>query len=405
MRLVEMMNTSMAETPEYTYHENATPEWLKGPCPRTDNFTSPSWNWFLCISVINTPLASFLDRYVTPMWLVIGFVGNIITMKIWSHRRMKHINTSALYLTVLASTDLLLLFLYIQRYLHFTWGLPTIDVPIWCPTFFVFYMFAQYMSPLLVFGFTTERFVSIVKPFKSERFSRHQRAPKEIFAIAIFAFGLSLPQAHGWVYKDSACGGSQTKFFEYWTWITDVLLFCVVPIATFFLNLFVLRVAAKASELRRESTLGHYENDSLSARSLSRRSRIRPSTVTLLCISFYRIFTTLPVAILFALQFSVPEGSYDIPVYEMGSDSQWRDYFSWYTAKTIIDTIGLSQYSCNIFIYLLTARHFRHEFVNTFRITACCGPEKKPGSFHRHTFLTNGGGYGGASTRITETDM
>ncbi|XP_060079043.1 probable G-protein coupled receptor 139 [Ylistrum balloti] len=400
MRSIEMMNTSLVAAPGYSYHENATPEWLKGPCPRTDNFTSPSWNWFLCISVINTPLASFLDRYVTPMWLVIGFVGNIITMKIWSHRRMKHINTSALYLTALAATDLLLLFLYIQRYLHFTWGLPTIDVPVWCPTFFVFYMFAQYMSPLLVFGFTTERFVSIVRPFKSERFSRHHRAPKEIIAIALFAFGLSLPQAHGWVYKDSACGGSQTKFFEYWTWITDVLLFCVVPIATFFLNMFVLKVASKATKVRRESTC-RQENDSLR----SRRSKIAPSTVTLLCISFYRIFTTLPVAILFALQFSVPEGSYHVPVYEMSLDPQWRDYFSWYTAKTIIDTIGLSQYSCNIFIYLMTARHFRHEFINTFRITACCGPAEKPGSFHRHTFLTNGAGYGGASTRITETDM
>jgi hypothetical protein len=49
----------------------------------------------------------------------------------------------------------------------------------------------------LVFGFTCERFVSIIRPFKSERFSRHSRAPKEVACLTIFAFLVSLGQITG----------------------------------------------------------------------------------------------------------------------------------------------------------------------------------------------------------------
>ena len=360
------------------------------PCSKETNFV----NWYICVSLIHNKEALYVDRYITPIWYVIGFVGNILTIKIWSYRRMKRVNNSALYLVVLALTDLMFLFLHVSVDLRYAWGIPTLDVPVWCPLFFVLFMFSQYMSPLLVFGFTMERFISITKPFNSERFSRYRRARLEIFLICAFAIAMSAPQAHGWKYGEleKECIGSGTEFFAIWSWVSDYLIFGGFPIATLVLNILVLRTASKASIIRQE-TLCRVENDSTRLHNHKRSTKLTPSTLTLVCISFYRIFTTLPVCVVFALQFVWRYGDPTIPIPNMSEDPQWQAYFRWNTIKKIIDEVGMSQYSCNIFIYLLTAKKFRYEFCRMFRAIHTCTKQthKESVSRHQSTMLSSNG--------------
>ncbi|KAK3098759.1 hypothetical protein FSP39_022840 [Pinctada imbricata] len=320
------------------------------------------YEWYNCVIDLYASSSVVIDRYITPVWYVIGILGNSLILKVWI-RRMKRASVVTSYLTVLAMSDLLLLLLHILVELKFAWNIRTIDAPAWCQVIFVFYMFAQYMSPMLIVGFTLERFISIAMPFKSERFSKRNRAPIEICAITILGIALSIPQIFGWTFKDGNCLGSNSSFFADWTWFSDILVFCILPILSFLLNILVVLFAKRSMNQRKVTaplSSSHHSKSSF-------KTNLRVSTITLLCVSFYRIFTVLPVAIIFALQFKIPMGDMSMPVSQMKYDKTWNNYFSYLIAKKIIDEIGLTQYSCNVFIYLATVNHFRRDVLKMFR--------------------------------------
>ena len=323
---------------------------------------------YLCIALNVAPASVYIDRFVTPIWYIIGIIGNGLTIKIWS-RRMRR-STSAMYLTILAITDLFLILLHILMELKFAWNISSLDARGWCQIFFMLYMFNQYMSPLLILGFTLERFISIALPFKSDRFARFNRAPIEISVLSFVALLLSIPQLFGWEFIGKDCQGTETySFFSTWSWISDILIFCIFPITSLILNIFVIKVVKNSLKLRRQSAPSFY-SASTSLRKSGKHyvTRIHISTLTLLCISFYRIITIIPVAIIFILQFVINHGDMNLPVYKIAQDSQWQAYFRFITAKKVIDEFGLSQYSCNIFIYLATAKYFRHELNRNVRV-------------------------------------
>ena len=85
------------------------------------------------------------------------------------------------------------------------------------------------------------------------------------------------------------------------------------------------------------------------------------ATVTLLAVSFYLIFTTLPVTVCYALQFSFSEGPMDLTLEEMSENAKWQRHFNFYAIRKIIEEIGMSHYACNFFIYILTGKLFRLE--------------------------------------------
>ncbi|XP_022330457.2 mu-type opioid receptor-like [Crassostrea virginica] len=346
---------------------NNTTEVEDDLCPHTGVIS-----WYSCVFELYAPTAIFVDKYVSPVLYFIGLFGNLLTIKIWS-RRIRKTNTSALYLTVLAISDLLLLALHCVMELQFTWGVSTLNKPLWCPAFFVFYMFAQYMSPLLIMGFTLERFISIAIPFKGERFSRRNRGVAEVIVIIVFSVLLAVPQIFGWtVPSDGECQGTGLEFFATWIWVSDILVFCVFPIISLVLNILVINAVSRSVKLRRD-TAPSFELNGLNSKLLKNRpkehsrSRIRVSTVTLLCVSFYRLFTVIPVAIIFALQYRIPPGDEKLSVTDIGKDSTWKTFFNYFTAKKMIDEVGLSQYSCNFFLYYMTANYFRNEVCRLLR--------------------------------------
>lgn len=56
---------------------------------------------------------STMDRYVTPIWYVIGVPGNVIAYVVWIQTRMRH--SSGCYLAALAFDEGIFLLLQVQR--------------------------------------------------------------------------------------------------------------------------------------------------------------------------------------------------------------------------------------------------------------------------------------------------
>lgn len=109
------------------------------------------------IYAVYAPASSLVDRYVTPVWYAVGFPGNLLAFAVWIRPRMRH--SSGCYLAALAAADFLFLLLHLVFEMQSAWGLRTLNAPVICEAFPVFFLALQYLSPLLVLAFTVERSV------------------------------------------------------------------------------------------------------------------------------------------------------------------------------------------------------------------------------------------------------
>jgi len=81
------------------------------------------------------------------------------------------------------------------------------------------------------------------------------------------------------------------------------------------------------------------------------KSRSSATTFTLLVVSFYLIFTTLPVTVFYALYLTFPEGDPTITDPEArAADPAWRRFIVYSNIRTVVEEIGLSHYACNFSI-------------------------------------------------------
>ena len=114
----------------------------------------------------HAPYAMLVNKYVTPVWYVVGLIGNVISALFWSSQRVRTCNTAAVYLTCLALADFSYLALHVFYELENPWLVHTLNVAGWCQLWNGLYMAAQYFCVFLVCAFTIERFLSVCHPFK-----------------------------------------------------------------------------------------------------------------------------------------------------------------------------------------------------------------------------------------------
>ena len=149
-------------------------------------------------------------------------------------------------------------------------------------------------------------------------------------------------------------GGSRSLWAIY-SWITDLLIFGVVPIIILVLN---LRVIVETNKIKRS------EKKMLcltKGQKIQRKSGASATTFMLLAVSFYLIFTTLPVTILYVLNIVFPVGAPTLSHDDIRSDAVWQRHLAFNTIRTIVERLCISHYACNFYIYLLTGRVFRRE--------------------------------------------
>ncbi len=312
------------------------------------------------------PVALHVDRCITPIWYVVGTTGNLLSAFIWTQKRMRSNNSSAIYLATLAITDTLFLLLHILMELKYAWDIQTLNYPGICEGSFVLYLMAQYSSPLLVLGFTVERYIAICHPFKKEKFCTTSRAIKVVVGLVLTSLALCLIQSYFWTYmhdlkqctiRATALKGGHVSFWSIWTWTTEMLIFMAVPVVILIFNILVIREVRRISRAGQAVIPGQSNPGSAS----------RATTVMLLSVSFYVIFTTLPATIVYAL--NVNEGDNTLTDSQIKQDPVWNNYLVYLTARKIIEEICLSHYACNFFLYLITGVHFRAALLE---LSGCC---------------------------------
>lgn len=306
-------------------------------------------------------------RVVYIIWYIIGLIGNTVSFKLWTLPRMRKLNSSALYLVSISFCDITYQTCHVFFYLKYYWGMASIGFPGLCQLWNIVNLIPQYASQLLVFGFTVERLISILRPFQGERFSKHQRAPKEIAFIFVFVIILAVPQGIFWTVD---YGGfcdirfDMLNIYGIWSVITESLVFLVVPTATLILNVILLK---KASDSLRKHRARNTDTATLS-RVHNKGTTTKPATKTLLCISFFRILTQLPVSVTFTLHnFDTFSFGRIMPLAEMTNDPQKIAFLRYWGTRMLFEIFGASHHALSVFIFYASTKQFRNELGNLLR--------------------------------------
>jgi len=69
----------------------------------------------VCGAQVHNPTALLLDRAITPVWYIVGIIGNTLSACVWLQRRMWSSNSSAVYLATISIADLIFLLLHILQ--------------------------------------------------------------------------------------------------------------------------------------------------------------------------------------------------------------------------------------------------------------------------------------------------
>ena len=312
---------------------------------------------------IAAPELLVVDRLLTPIWYFIGVIGNSINAKIWLSRKVRKSNSSAIYLGSIAIVHLVFIFLHVWAELLQAWGLRTYDRPYLCEIYMVFYITPQYLAPILILGFTVERYIAVNHPFLKEKYCTVKRAAIVVLILTIIAVMMALCQGYVWTYNEMAymcqIRDEATAFYVSWTWFSETLIFFIVPVTVLVFNIMVIM------EIKRINKFGSgFGQD-------SGRSSNQTSTITLLSVSFYLICTLLPATIVYTIQLSIPTGDFATPPEQWATDPSWRSYLIYYHIRRIVEEICFSNYSCYVFIYYITSGYFQEEVKRILKLDKC----------------------------------
>ncbi len=132
------------------------------------------------------PVVTLFNKYVTPVWYVIGFPSNAISFIVWIQPRMRP--SSGCYLTALALADFIFLILQLCYELQSTWNVRLLTYPVICQGFPVFFYASQYLSPLLVLGksfFSVHRSTSTLFDLRLRRCCHQHRTHRRLYFTCV----------------------------------------------------------------------------------------------------------------------------------------------------------------------------------------------------------------------------
>ncbi|XP_013388409.1 probable G-protein coupled receptor 139 isoform X2 [Lingula anatina] len=311
---------------------------------------------------VHLPLKITLEQWVPIVYYIFGLSGNFLAFIVWIQRRMQH--SSGCYLAALALSDLCFLLLHMLYEIHYIWGHKVFNANGACQIFAIVFMWTQHMSPMFVLAFTIERYLAVCHPFKRDKICTKSLAIKVIVSITVVCLLIDGMQGYFWTYVSKAddCDvrgetliGGVGSVWSVWSWVTEILIFAVVPLLVLIFNILVIHEARKLSE-----------NEKIQLQSRKGR-RTSTTTFMLLAVSFFLIFTTLPVTIVYNLYAVFQQGDPTLSDEEIHLDQKWQAHLKYTAIKTLVQYFGMAHYACNFYIYCITGKMFRKELVLIFK--------------------------------------
>ncbi|CAH8857987.1 unnamed protein product [Trichobilharzia szidati] len=191
------------------------------------------------------PTILYISRTFILIWLISGLFGNFVSFLIWTSKEQRRKNSSAIYLAALALTDFILILLLINYDLETSWcirGISTINGI--CQIYQCLFIFTQFYSIVLVFGFTLERYLAVCFPFKRLKLCTTKRALIAVVILSLFVIGPMLFQIVLWNYENGECQMRMDialdRRIQTLISVQEIVFSLVIPLATLVFNILVL---------------------------------------------------------------------------------------------------------------------------------------------------------------------
>ena len=290
----------------------------------------------------------------SPILLVLGSVGNILSIAVMTRRSLRE-TTARLLLIILAFADLLNLYSGLLRHwVRVAFGVDVRELSnASCKIHIYVVYFAVHFESWLLVIITIERFVAVFFPHKSRIFFTQQRA---VMAVSFIAVVLLLLNAHffwtTFMAYDELGGYCDYKpfFDEAWVWI-DLFLASLGPFAVMItLNCAIAYKLHQHRKYRREQCVSQRPSE-------ARQSRL---TIMLLSVSVTFFITTLPLCIHLILVNGI---------FLEVTDPQTIASIS--LSFAICSILAYTNNSINFFLYCMGGQRFRRELVGMCSCRCC----------------------------------
>lgn len=294
-------------------------------------------------NVTTSPLEDAIDYtpsvwiFVGPFLLVLGSVGNFLTIVVITCRRTLRSSPWAVYLVLLAIADLSVLYTgLLGNIILATLGINVFTISdLTCKfgCFFTFY--AEQVESWILVQLSIERLFAVYWPLTYSTFYTRSKAG---LGVAISALVLMFPNLHWfWMYglevsslasNNKTCRAIDVKYHDFvlgvWSWV-DLILCSLLPfILMLVINLaIIIQVKCKLHDSLRSS------------------SQMNNMTLTLIIVTFTFFLLTAPLALYTAMHPDVVN----------------------VVLKDTFQIMNYSNYAINFLLYCMTAPKFRKELV------------------------------------------
>ncbi|CAL8123658.1 unnamed protein product [Orchesella dallaii] len=306
----------------------------------------------------------WVQRVLVPIVIIIGVLGNAVTIYILTRRPMR--SSTNVYLTALAVSDLLfLLFSFSMSWRHYPF-INTIWFYWWYTPFGLWMTDASSSTSVwLIVSFTIERYIAVCHPMRGKVFCTEERAFRVAIAVYLICFAVTAStmfewraaiapnQTNAWnetIYTlESTEFGDNTTYRLVYHWFTTVffVLLPVVILAIF--NFFLIHAVRKSRNVRKVMT-----NQMSSVRQVQIMRQENRITLILIVVVIVFLICQLPTALVLIYT--------SIHVVQVNSveDNVLRGL------GNIFNLLVATNAACNFLLYTALSDKYRKYFCNFF---------------------------------------
>lgn len=326
----------------------------------------------------------WVQRVLVPLIMVIGVIGNTITIVIMTRRRMRSSTNN--YLASLAIFDMLyLIFIFVLSFAQY----PNLNEPkyhyywtLW-PVSLMITDACSNSSVWLTVTFTIERFIVVSHPIKGKAICTESRSRKVVFCVVLICFTYTLPTPFEWLVIEKLNPetnstilvpslsdlGRNTVYKSIYYWLTAALFVFVPLLLLFFFNSFLIRSVHISRKQRSDmtqsklhsspsphSTNGANATSKGNASKMDANSSKQETKITVMLIAVVILFflCQLPTAVMLIFT-----SIHDFP-------EKTREFYLIRGLNNIFNFLMAINAAGNFLLYCMFSRRYRKTFVNVF---------------------------------------
>ncbi|XP_045215141.2 probable G-protein coupled receptor 139 [Mercenaria mercenaria] len=309
-------------------------------------------------------------KIIPPILIILGTVGNGLSILVLTRRSIRT-STTALFLTVLAFSDLVVLYSgLLRQWLIYLFDIDVREISQFGCKLNIWLVYSSLdFSAWILVGVTLERVVSAWLPHSAQTLCSRRSAAGLIISLGIFILAFNAHLLYGMVFKYTfdhsghaelqKCVEVNNRYKDFfnvtWPWI-DLCAFCLIPLTVIVMGNWFIVFKLINSQRRVHSRV--VPSSAVNGRGPTTTPGPcgKPSSATamLFTLNIVFLFSTLPISI------------YNIGYIYWTEGANERDHAQLDLWWAIVNMLMYVNNSINFFLYCLSGAKFRREAIRIF---------------------------------------